>query len=43
MTRSNFLWAPANTVLSKFPYKTMIVKNGETVSDSFIRLMSSES
>ena len=34
-TRSDFLWAPANTFLFKFPYKTIIVKKGE-ISDSFL-------
>ena len=33
--RSDFLWAPANTFLFKFPYKTIIVKNSE-ISDSFL-------
>ena len=34
-TRSDFLWAPANTFLFKFPYKTVIVKKGE-ISGSFL-------
>ena len=34
-TRSDFLWAPANTFLFKFPYKTFIVKKGE-ISYSFL-------
>ena len=34
-TRSDFLWAPANTFLCKFSYKTIIVKRGE-ISDSFL-------
>ena len=34
-TRSDFLWAPANTFLFKFSYKTIIVKNSE-ISDSFL-------
>ena len=34
-TRLDFLWAPANTFLFKFPYKTIIVKKSE-ISDSFL-------
>ena len=33
--RSDFLWAPANTFLFKFPYKTVIVKKVE-ISGSFL-------
>ena len=33
--RSDFLWAPANTFLFKFPYETIIVKNNE-ISDSVL-------
>ena len=34
-TRSDFLWAPANTFLFKSPYTTIIVKKSE-ISDSFL-------
>ena len=33
--RSDFLWAPANTFLFKFSYKTVIVKKVE-ISGSFL-------